>query len=301
MATVENLLICALAGFAVSFGVIGFIIRAWRRRQPSPRSAELHHAHNPDQLPVPRFGGIALAVAFAVLICLPLNFLFGFQTDSLRWVIASMALAMFGLGLWDDLRALGAKRKLAGQLVIASAAYFLGLGIHQFKIPLADRIIDLGFYAWPVTVFWLVAMTNLIKLIDGVDGLAGGIALMLMILLSAIGSGMEIVSLIAAGMAGALLAFLRFNFPPARIYLGDGGAYFLGFLIGGLTIYNSQKGTVVAALIAPLFVLALPILDTSLAILRRGMRGLPLFRPDRKHIHHRLLSLGYSRRTVVLV
>jgi UDP-GlcNAc:undecaprenyl-phosphate GlcNAc-1-phosphate transferase len=101
-------------------------------------------------------------------------------------------------------------------------------------------------------------------------------------------------------MAGALFAFLRFNFPPARIYMGDGGAYFLGFLIGLLTIASSHKGTVVAALIAPLFVLALPILDTSLAILRRGLRGLPLFRADRRHIHHRLLESGLSRRNVVL-
>ena len=111
---------------------------------------------------------------------------------------------------------------------------------------------------------------------------------------------MEIVSLVAAGMAGALLAFLRFNFPPARIYLGDGGAYFLGFLIGALAIFNSHKGTVAAALIAPLFVLVLPIMDTSLAILRRGLQGLPLFRPDQRHLHHRLLRSGVSRRNLTL-
>lgn len=294
-----NQLICALAGFGVSFGIIVFILRGWGRRQLSPRSVEFHHAQSPGQTPVPRFGGIALAAAFAVLICLPLNLLFGCQTDSLRWVIAGTSLAMFGLGFWDDLRALGAKRKLAGQLILASGAYFLGLGIHEFKIPLFDRIIALGFYGWPVTVLWLVAMTNLINLIDGVDGLAGGIAWMLMILLAAVG-GTELVPLIAAGMAGALLAFLRFNFPPAKIYLGDGGAYFLGFLVGALTIDNSHKGTVVAALIAPLFVLALPILDTSLAILRRGLQGLPLFRPDRRHLHHRLLQSGLSRRDLTL-
>jgi hypothetical protein len=93
---------------------------------------------------------------------------------------------------------------------------------------------------------------------------------------------------------------LRFNFPPAKVYLGDGGAYFLGFLIGGLTIYNSQKRTVVAALIAPLFVLALPILDTLLALLRRGLNGLPLFRADQRHLHHRLLQSGLSRQDVTL-
>lgn len=302
MERLEQLMICGLVGFAVSLGISVAIIRA-SRRQLSSRLADFHHTRStdsPDQMPVPRFGGVALAAAFAILVCLPSNFLFGFQFDPMRWVIASMALAMFGLGFWDDVRRLGAKRKLAGQLVIASAAYFLGLGIHQFKIPLADRILDLGFYGWPVTVFWLVAMTNLINLIDGVDGLAGGIAFMLMLLLTAVGSGMDLVSVLAAGMAGALVAFLRFNFPPAKIYLGDGGAYFLGFLIGCLTIYNSHKGTVVAALIAPLFVLALPILDTSFAMLRRGLNGLPLFRPDRRHLHHRILQSGVSRRNLAL-
>jgi hypothetical protein len=108
------------------------------------------------------------------------------------------------------------------------------------------------------------------------------------------------IELLVPGMAGALLAFLWFNFPPARIYLGDGGAYFLGFQIGIFAILSSHKGTVFAALTAPLFVLALPILDTALAILRRGLRGLPIFRPDRRHIHHHLLGMGLSRRKVVL-
>jgi hypothetical protein len=143
-------------------------------------------------------------------------------------------------------------------------------------------------------------MTNLINLIDGVDGLAGGIALMLMVLLAVVGGNSGIVPFVAAGMVGALLGFLRYNFPPARIYLGDGGAFMLGFLVGCLTIRNSHKGTVVAALIAPLFVLALPILDTSLALVRRGLHGLPLFRADRRHLHHRLLESGLSRRNLTL-
>jgi len=235
-----------------------------------------------------------------VLLGLPWNWLFGVRPNPQLWVVAGAALAMFGLGFWDDLRALGALRKLAGQVLIASAAYWLGLGIHLYKIPLTDRTLELGIYAWPITVFWLVAMTNLINLIDGVDGLAGGIALMMMILLSIVGNGIGVESSLAAGMAGALVGFLRFNFPPARIYLGDGGAYFLGFLIGGLTIYNSQKRTVAAALIAPLFVLALPILDTLLALLRRGFNGLPLFRADQRHLHHRLLQSGLSRQDVTL-
>jgi UDP-GlcNAc:undecaprenyl-phosphate GlcNAc-1-phosphate transferase len=140
--------------------------------------------------------------------------------------------------------------------------------------------------------WWLVAFTNLINLIDGIDGLAGGIALMLMALLAYVGFGPGPVFsvLLATGMAGALMAFLLYNFPPARIYMGDGGAYFLGFLIGTLTIVNSSKGTALAALVAPLFALALPIVDVGLAIARRAIKGLPIYRPDRKHLHHRLVE-----------
>jgi UDP-GlcNAc:undecaprenyl-phosphate GlcNAc-1-phosphate transferase len=146
-----------------------------------------------------------------------------------------------------------------------------------------------------------VALTNLINLIDGIDGLAGGIGFMLMCLLAYTAAGAAgFTFLVTAGMAGALLGFLYFNFPPARIYLGDGGAYFLGFLIGGTAIVNSNKGSVLAALVAPLIALGLPILDTGMAIVRRGLRGLPIFRPDRKHIHHRLLKQGWSRRRAVL-
>ena len=291
-------LICGLLGFGVSFGVILMTLRLqchFKSKFTRGRD-EFHHA---DQAPVSRLGGIGLAAAFASVAILSLTVLGRPLTLEIAGVIGA-ALAMFGLGLWDDLRALGARRKLCGQVIIATTAYFFGISISHFKIPFSGRIIDLGFWSWPVTVFWLVAMTNLINLVDGVDGLAGGISLMLMLLMSVVGGNIGCVSLEAAGMTGALLAFLRFNFPPAKIYMGDGGAYFLGCLIGLLTIRSSQKGTVVAALIAPLFVLALPILDTSLAIMRRSLRGLPLFHADRRHIHHRLLEGGLSRRNVVL-
>ena len=143
-------------------------------------------------------------------------------------------------------------------------------------------------------------MTNLVNLIDGIDGLAAGICLMLTVLLMDPQASGTAIPLMVCGVAGSLLGFLVFNFPPAKIYMGDGGAYFLGFPIGELTISNSHKGTVAAALVAPLFVLALPILDVSLAIMRRGLKGLPLFRADRRHIHHRLLEMGLSRRRAVI-
>lgn len=291
-------LIAGLVGLVTSIGLIFLILQASRRFNLARRAVELHHGHSN---PVPRLGGIALAGTVVVVVLL--FYLLsgpGFLQQNERWLVVILSLAMFGLGLWDDLLVLGARRKLFGQILIASVAFYCGIGILNFKIPFTNQIIDLGLWAWPVTVIWLVAMTNLINLIDGVDGLAGGICLMLMILLMYVSVQAGLVPVIAAGLAGALLGFLRFNFPPAQIYMGDGGAYFLGFFIGATTIVTSQKGTVVAALLAPLFVLALPIIDTSVAILRRGLKGLPLFRPDRSHIHHRLLAAGHSRRKVVL-
>jgi UDP-GlcNAc:undecaprenyl-phosphate GlcNAc-1-phosphate transferase len=295
----QPLMLSCLTGAVVGVTVIALILRMGRRMDLPRRDGELHHTSGVQKS---RLGGVALAAAFVSVVLL-FTVLNGehLQADMQQWAIVAASLAMFGLGLWDDLFVLGAKRKLIGQLAIATAAYWLGIEINKFQIPFTGHIVDLGFWSWPVTIFWLVALTNLINLIDGVDGLAGGICLMLMILLVYVGGGAGDLSFIAAGMAGALVGFLWFNFPPARIYMGDGGAYFLGFLIACKTIAGSEKGTVFAALIAPLFVLALPILDTALAILRRGLRGLPLFRADRRHIHHHLLDSGLSRRHVVLV
>jgi UDP-GlcNAc:undecaprenyl-phosphate/decaprenyl-phosphate GlcNAc-1-phosphate transferase len=295
----QRLILSFLAGAAVGLAGIALILRMGRHMDLSRRGGEMHHATGVQKS---RLGGVALAAAFvSVLLLFVLLNSGGLKTASQEWAIVAASIAMFGLGLWDDLFVLGARRKLIGQLAIATAAYWLGIEINKFQIPFTGQIVDLGLWSWPITVFWLVALTNLINLIDGVDGLAGGICLMLMVLLTFVGGGVGFMSFVAAGMAGALLGFLWFNFPPARIYMGDGGAYFLGFLVGCLTISSSQKGTIFAALTAPLFVLALPILDTALAILRRGLRGLPLFRADRSHIHHHLLDSGLSRRSVVLV
>jgi len=294
----SKLFIGGAVGLIASLSLIKIILKASDRYGLAARAPEAHHTH---QVPVPRLGGVGLAGAMVSVLAV---FFFwqgsGFLLLNERWLVIPCSLAMFGLGLWDDLFSLGARRKFCGQLLIASVTFFCGIGIFHFRIPVTGQIIDLGSWAWPVTVFWLVAMTNLINLIDGVDGLAGGICLMLMTLLMYVSLQAGLLPVVAAGMVGALVGFLRFNFPPARIYLGDGGAYFLGFFIGCSTIVTSQKGAIAAALVAPLFVLALPIIDTSLAILRRGVRGLPLFRPDRKHIHHRLLAAGHSRKNVVL-
>lgn len=289
---------CFALGLIISWGFVGIILK--RAEAGSGRRRDFHHNHKNS---VSRLGGVAIVTAF-VVVALAIYF-FGCissPTATMLGAITLSSLAMFAVGLWDDLWTLSARLKFAVQIAIASAVYFSDIRIELFKNPFTDVVIPLGAFGYFATVFWLVGLTNLINLIDGIDGLAGGICLMLMLLLANLGmvDNLTFSTLLCMGVAGALLGFLKFNYPPAKIYMGDGGAYFLGFLIGILSLINSNKGTIVASLIAPAFALALPIVDVSLAVLRRGLRGLPIFRPDQKHIHHHLITLGISRERTLL-
>ena len=213
------------------------------------------------------------------------------------------AAASFLLGFIDDFHPLGAKVKFLAQIIIGVMAYQFGLSIDRVAIPFTDVVLQFGFFSMWLTVIWIVAIMNLINLIDGLDGLAGGIGLLLMGLLAflAYESGGAISFVLALGMVGAIFGFLFHNFPPAKVYLGDSGAYLIGFVIAALSLINSEKGTILAALIAPVMALALPIADVAFAMLRRGINGLPIFRPDRGHIHHRLRRAGMSREKTVLI
>jgi UDP-GlcNAc:undecaprenyl-phosphate GlcNAc-1-phosphate transferase len=293
---------------AILFGLLGLVptvvlIPLIRRKALAGRGAETARMfHQTHATPVPRFGGLALAVSLLVVAVVALLLQGGLDFAPKRWLLAVAAIGMFGVGFWDDCWPLGARRKLGGQVLVSLLVYAAGCQISSFKSPFSGEVYSLGYWGILATVFWVVALTNLINLIDGIDGLAAGVGLMMMLLLTyaSIGSG-SFPMCLSAGLAGALLGFLYFNFPPARIYLGDGGAYLIGFMIGVLTIENSQKGTVAAMLIAPLFALALPIADVVLAILRRGLKGMPIFRPDKNHLHHRLLATGFSHTQAVLI
>jgi UDP-GlcNAc:undecaprenyl-phosphate GlcNAc-1-phosphate transferase len=296
---ISLMILVGVIGLLVSLVLIAII----QKYLPSLGRRDLGDFHHLQGVSVSRMGGLALVGSFVVTYLIIHFFSPPAAADAgVYRTIFIAALAMFLLGFWDDIKPLGAKRKLAGQIFIAIGACWAGIHFDNFKNPFTGTIYPLGALGPVLVVIWLVALTNLINLIDGIDGLAGGVALMLMGLLAYVGfnSQMPYLSLCALGMAGSLVGFLYFNFPPAKIYLGDGGAYFLGFLIAGLSLANSHKGTIVAALIAPLFALALPVIDVSLAILRRGLKGLPLFRPDRKHLHHRLMGVGFSSTRAVL-
>ncbi|MFP4674459.1 MAG: MraY family glycosyltransferase [Opitutales bacterium] len=289
-----------LLGCVVSWLVImGLLNTGIYQRDAAPQA---HHTHAGT---VPPIGGVGLMAALTVIFLLCV-FFFEPPVDggpTLGIAVFLGAAAAFLLGLIDDFKPLGAKMKLLAQIIIALLAYYGGLAIDEVVVPFTANSMELGIFGMGATVFWFVAMMNLINLIDGLDGLAGGVGLMLMILLAYLGieGGAPFSYVVALVMTGAIVGFLFHNFPPAKVYMGDSGAYMLGFLIAALSLINSEKGSIAAALIAPVMALALPISDVLFAMIRRGLRGLPLFRPDQEHIHHQLLRSGFSRRNTVLL
>lgn len=250
--------------------------------------------------PVSRLGGLPIFLALCVgYIVLSLR-LPEFVTDWLP-IIISNAL-VFSVGFLDDLKPLGAKVKLSGQVGAALILYSLGVSIDVVSNPFGDGSLSLGWWSLPITVLWLIAIPNIVNLIDGMDGLATGFGMFLCLTLAAIGhfTFKTDVVLVATVMGGGLAGFLIFNFPPAKIFLGDGGAYLIGFFVASVSLMSSNKGSIMAGLLVMIIALGVPILDTSFAILRRAIRGVPIFSADAEHIHHRLILLGYSKQEALI-
>lgn len=244
---------------------------------------------------ISRLGGLPIFVTLSLGVTYAMAVL-GSKADYLFPIFLCNAL-MFSVGFLDDLKPVGAKVKLLGQVGVACIMYTMGNSIEKLSNPLGPGGIQLGWLSLIVTVLWLIAVPNIINLIDGMDGLATGFGLFLCMTLAVVGHYMarpEMVML-AAIMAGALAGFLFFNFPPAKIFLGDGGAYMIGFFVASVSLESSRKGYVVGSLLVVIVALGVPILDTLFAIIRRAVRGVPVFRADAEHIHHRLIALGYSK------
>lgn len=291
-----------LVAFVVS-AVVSVVLTALLRRLAIARGwfdlpSEARKVHT---RPIPRIGGVAVAIAFFVpVLALSLGHGLVADPDPLLGLLGGAAVLVI-VGLVDDLVGLSAWQKLPLQVLAAVFAYSQGLQIHSIGNPFGAPI-ELGWLALPVTLVWIVGVTNAINLIDGLDGLAAGVSLfaVLTLFVLAIVNGNAIVGLTAIALAGALLGFLWHNFNPASIFMGDGGSLFLGYTLATTAIWGSTKSSTVVSLLIPLLCLGLPIADTSLAILRRVARGRPMFSPDRDHIHHKLLARGMSPRRTVL-
>lgn len=257
---------------------------------------------------VPRVGGVAIVLGFLV----PLAGVFLLQGGATAAFAAEPrrlaaflfgALAIFGLGLWDDIFGLTALPKLLVEVLVAAGCWLAGFRVESVRLPTGDSL-DLGIFGLVLTVLWIVGLTNALNLVDGMDGLAAGVALFAAashVLIGAIQFNVPLM-LFSASLAGAVLGFLPQNFPPARLFMGDSGALFLGFCLAVTSIYSATtKATTALTMLGPVLILGLPILDTGLAVFRRARRGQPVFDGDREHLHHRLLSLGLSERRSILL
>jgi UDP-GlcNAc:undecaprenyl-phosphate/decaprenyl-phosphate GlcNAc-1-phosphate transferase len=257
---------------------------------------------------IPRLGGVAiylsllLALSSLLFVSNVLTQSLQFYTPVLLKVLVPTSLVLL-LGIYDDLRGTNAVVKFVGLGLIASLFYALGGRIEVLLVPFVGMVHLPAVIGFLLTVFWLVAISNAFNLIDGMDGLATGAALFssVVILVVALSGGHLVMTVVTIVICGALAGFLRYNFNPASIFLGDSGALFVGFLLAALSLMGAQKATTAIAVITPILAFGLPVVDTSVTMVRRLIGRRPIFEGDGEHIHHMLLARGWSQRRVVLM
>jgi UDP-GlcNAc:undecaprenyl-phosphate GlcNAc-1-phosphate transferase len=253
---------------------------------------------------IPRFGGIAVFMAFlagiVLLILLSGEKFAALHREALVFLFAGTTILL--LGIYDDIKGANCYQKFIVQLVSALVVVLFGYKITAVVNPFGDPI-SLGVFSVPFTLLWIVGITNAFNLIDGLDGLAAGISLgaAIIMLFISLYFGNLISAFPAAILAGAIGGFLIYNFNPAKIFLGDSGSLLIGFLLACFSINGTFRENSAVAIYIPMVVLGIPILDTILAIIRRIRKGIHLFQADKEHIHHRLLQLGFSHKNAVLL
>lgn len=263
------------------------------------------------QQPMVRLGGISIFLG-TLLALLIVWWTGGFIDASGRhlsptdeyaiWGVTIGGLAFFLIGLMDDLFGLSAMNRLLMQATVAGIAWYVGVSINFLTVPFYGLVSLPDWVSLPITILWLVGMTNAINWIDGLDGLAAGVSGIAAIIMLVVSLFMQqpAAALIAAALAGGALGFLRYNFNPAKIFMGDGGSYFMGFTLAGVGVIGLIKSVTTVAVILPYLILAVPILDMSAVILDRLRSGSSPFAADKRHLHHRLLNAGLSHRWTVL-
>ena len=252
---------------------------------------------------IPRIGGIGISLGTL----LPIFLLFYVHSGVPVATTESIFLFFIGglgislVGLFDDIRGINAKIKFLFQIVIAVVATMHGALITSLPMPWGR--LELGFFGYILTVFWIIGIINAFNLIDGMDGLSSGITLFssLTIAMLAIVNGFLPTALVALALAGAVTGFLIYNFNPAKIFMGDSGSMFIGYILAVLSLRSQSKAHAVVSILVPIIAMGLPILDTTLAFMRRLLRHQSIFSADKQHIHHFLLSLGFNQRKTVLI
>jgi UDP-GlcNAc:undecaprenyl-phosphate GlcNAc-1-phosphate transferase len=259
------------------------------------------------QEPMPRLGGLAVfggfCVPWALFYLLDNRVTATFQNyEKLFLALMIGAGLMLLLGVADDVKGLNARQKFSFQIMTALALYFGGFQINLVSNPFGGSI-QLGWLALPVSILWIVGVTNAINLLDGIDGLATGVTVCIALSLAVINIANDniMVALLTLCLAGACLGFLPHNFSPAKIFLGDSGSLFIGLVLSCIGIISLFKVTTAAIVIVPLILFGIPLFDTTAVFFGRLVRGDPLFKADKTHLHHRLLHLGMNHRQASLL
>ncbi|HHT47017.1 MAG TPA: undecaprenyl/decaprenyl-phosphate alpha-N-acetylglucosaminyl 1-phosphate transferase [Firmicutes bacterium] len=283
---------------ALAFGLAFFLTPCFKRlacrigAMDQPNSRKIHRQA------MPLLGGAAIYVSFWVSAGAVLYF---FDGGSWFWGLFWGSSLIFALGLYDDLRGLSYKAKFAGQFAAALILLAYNIRIEFISLPYQE-IIFLGIFIIPLTLLWVVGITNAVNLIDGIDGLATGVSVIAAVVIFALTwDEFHLVPVLALILAGAALGFLPHNFSPASIFLGDAGSLFLGFMLSGFAIMGLTKQATLTTLVIPVLVFGLPITDTFYAMWRRFRNNKPIFQADNGHIHHRLLNVGLTTRQTVMV
>jgi UDP-GlcNAc:undecaprenyl-phosphate GlcNAc-1-phosphate transferase len=305
MMLVVTLCATSVVAFLVSLAAMPLVIQLSRKRSwyDIPNERKIHTD------PIPRLGGLGIFSGFlAAAVGVPLLIAAFFPLSAplsygITYIPLFLAFTLIHVtGLVDDFHNLHALVKLALQVVAAAFVTIGGFTISQFWLPGLGAI-PLGVAAYPVTILWIVAISNAMNLVDGADGLAGGLTVISAVFIGimCLIQGSQIPGIIAFALVGAALGFLRSNLPPARIFMGDSGSLLIGFILATLPLLVSPGRTSVADCIAPATVLLIPILDTFSAIARRLRERRPIHSADKEHIHHRLLDIGLTNRQLLLV
>lgn len=289
----------AIMAYLLGFFIMPFVIYFAKKNNlvDQPNERKIHQGS------IARLGGIAIwsSAMLAFLLLVVLSY---YPYGKLLSGILLGSSLMFLLGLIDDIYGLGAKFKLMIQIAVASIVFLLGVNVDTVYNPFGNPI-ELGpVVSYIVTVLWIVGISNALNFIDGVDGLAGSIVTISSVTLGLIAVAMTptnaISALIAFILAGSMLAFLTYNFHPAKIFMGDSGALFAGFLLASLSITGVMK-SVALTMFVPFFILSVPIIDITFSSLRRIAKGVSPFTPDAEHLHHKLLHRGCSQNQTVFI
>lgn len=248
--------------------------------------------------PTPRIGGLAIFLSFMITMAI----FFKHVDNNVRGLIFGSIIIVI-CGIWDDIKQISYKKKLFFQIIASIVLVLNNVNINYISMFGGKDCIYIGYIGIPLTMLWVIGVTNAINLIDGLDGLACGLSVIssLFIFIISFNNGDVVTSVLILIIAGASLGFLPYNFSPAKTFMGDTGSLFLGFFLAALSIQGTVKSATTIILIIPILIIGIPIYDTLSIMIRRKVEGKSIMSPDREHFHHRLLEIGFSEKQVVLL